>query len=213
MTAPYEVSRIDELESLPGPGTLRWRPIRRRFGLTAFGINAYTASEPGQDVLESHTEKTLGHEEVYVVMTGRAEFELGDESVDAPAGTIVAIRDPAVRRGAKALEAGTTVLAVGGKPGAHELSAWEWAFAAYGYQQKGDTERGIAELHDGLEAKPDARPRLLYDLACLESLAGRLEPALEHLAEALQLDPTLAKLAADDSDLDAIRTDPRFPAQ
>jgi len=211
VSSPYEVARLDALESLPGPGTLRWTPLRRRFGLTAFGINAYTAAEPGQDVVEDHTERTLGHEEVYVVVRGRATFTLDDDTVDAPAGTIVVIRDPATRRGAKAVEPGTTVLAVGGSPGVHDASVWEWTFAAYGYHQQGDTERGIAELEDGLQAKPGARARLLYDLACLECLAGRPVPAIEHLLEAVELDPSLQERAAADADFDAIRSDPRFP--
>jgi tetratricopeptide (TPR) repeat protein len=212
MTRGYEVARLDELESLPGPGTLRWTPIRRRFGLSAYGINAYTAGEAGQDVVEEHSEQTLGHEEVYVVVSGRASFTLEGECVDAPAGTIVVIREPAVRRGAKATEAGTTVLAVGGRPGAHDPSAWEWSFAAYGYVQQGDVEQGIAELHEGLEAKPDARARLLYDLACLECLAGRGgEKALAYLLDSVELDPKYRDLASEDSDLDPIRDDPRFP--
>ena len=212
MSTPYEVTRLDELESLPGPGTLRWTPIRRRFGLSAFGINAYTAHEAGQDVVEEHTEERLGHEEVYVVVAGRATFTLGAETVDAPAGTMVVLRDPATRRHAVAAEPATTVLAVGGKPGLHDPSAWEWSFAAYGHHSEGDTERGIAVLEEGLEQKPEARPRFLYDLACLASLSGRGEEALEHLREAVELDPELRKLAARDTDLDAIRDDPRFPA-
>lgn len=211
MSAPYEVARLDELESLPGPGTLRWTPIRRRFGLSAFGMNAYTAREAGQDVVEEHTESRLGHEEVYVVVAGRATFTLGEETVDAPAGTIVVLRDPATRRYAVAAEPATTVLAVGGKPGQHDPSAWEWSFAAYGHHSEGDTERGIAALHEGIEQKPDARPRFLYDLACLEALSGRSAEALEHLLEAVELDPELLELAGRDSDLDAIRDDPRFP--
>jgi tetratricopeptide (TPR) repeat protein len=207
----WSTARLDALDSLAGPGTLRWTPVRRHFGVTAFGVNAYTAREIGQDVVEEHTERTLGHEELYVVLAGRASFRLGDEELDAPAGTAVFIRDPAVRRHAVAAEPDTTVLAVGGKPGQHEVSTWEYSFAAYSHSGEGDHERGIAELQAGLaERGEDAR--LLYDLACLESLAGRTEEALEHLRRAVELDPELRKLAADDSDLDAIRADSRFPS-
>jgi tetratricopeptide (TPR) repeat protein len=209
---PFEVARLDELESLPGPGTLRWTPVRRPFGITAFGVNAYTASEAGQDVVEEHTEATLGHEELYVVITGRATFNLAGDQHDAPAGTVVYIRDPAVRRGATAAEPGTTVLAVGGRPGLHEISAWEYSFAAYGYLQQGEPERGLAVLREGLEAKGGDDPRLLYDLACFESLDGRREDAIDHLLRAVELDTKYRTYAADDSDLDAIRGDPRFPA-
>ena len=213
MSAPaYEVARLDELESLPGPGTLRWTPLRRRFGITAYGVNAYTGTEVDQDVVEEHTEQTLGHEELYVVLSGRARFRLDEEEVDAPAGTVVFLRDPSVRRGATAAEPGTTVLAIGGKPGLHDVSTWEYSFAAYGYLKDGDAERGLAVLHEGL-AEQGESARLLYDLACFESLDGRLDEAVGHLLRAVELDPQYREYAQDDSDLDAIRADPRFPGQ
>ena len=207
----WEAARLDELESLAGPGTLRWKPVRRHFGITAYGINAYTADEAGLDVVEDHTEETLGHEELYVVLAGRATFRLDGEEVDAPAGTAVFIRDPSVRREAKAAEAGTTVLAIGGKPGSHEISGWEYSFAAYGLLAADEVELGLAVLREGLEAKGESA-RLLYDMACLESRSGRHDEALEHLSRAIELEPRYAGHAADDTDLEAIKADPRFPA-
>jgi tetratricopeptide (TPR) repeat protein len=214
MSAPrFEIVEIASVESLPGPGTLRWTPLRRRLGFTAVGINAYTASSAGQDVVEEHTEGTLGHEEIYLVLAGRATFELDGAKHDVPAGSLVYLRDRDVRRYAVAAEPGTTVLAIGGKPGAHEISAWEYTFAAYGYLKEGDPERGLEVLREGLAEKGEDHPRLLYDLACLESLSGRTEDAIAHIRRAVELDDgdTLVKHAADDSDLDAIRDDPRFP--
>ena len=207
----WQAVDIGELESLAGPGTLRWTPLRRHFGISAFGVNAYSAEEIGRDVVEEHTEQTLGHEELYVVLAGRASFRLGAEELDAPAGTAVFIRDPSVRRAAAAVEPGTTVLAIGGKPGSHEISTWEYSFAGYGHLAAGDTERGLAVLREGLEAKGESA-RLLYDLACLESRAGRRDEALEHVARAVALDAKLREHAQDDPDLEAIRDDPRFPA-
>ena len=201
---PWESTTLSELESLKGPGTLRWSPIRRRFGLTAFGINAYTAAEAGQDVVEEHTEQTLGHEELYVVVAGRAAFTLDGEELDAPAGTLVVIRDPSVKRYARAVDAGTTVLAIGGKPGSHEPSAWEWFFAAYARADEGDLEGGLAELEHGLAARPE-QPTLLYHLACLKTRAGRLDEARAHLDRAVELDPKLAEWAATDDDLEPLR--------
>jgi tetratricopeptide (TPR) repeat protein len=201
---PWESAHVSDLESLKGPGTLRWSPVRRRFGITAFGTNAYTASEAGQDVVEEHTERTLGHEELYVVLAGRARFTLGEDELEAAAGMLVFIRDPAVKRHAVALEADTTVLAVGGKPGQHEPSNWETFFAAYAYADEGELERGLAELETGLEARPD-EPVLLYHLACLKTRAGRLEEARAHLDRAVELDPKLAEWAAEDEDLEPLR--------
>ena len=205
MSEPFSVARLDELESFPGPGSLRWTPVRRPFGITAFGVNAYTATEAGQDVVEKHTEATLGHEELYVVVAGRAAFTLGGEKVDAPAGTAVFIRDPGTEREAQAVEPGTTVLAVGGKPGLHEPSAWEWMFAAYGYAEAGEPERGIEELEAGLAVRPEREARFRYDLACLECRAGRLDDALVDARRAFELEPKLRELAEDDRDLDPIR--------
>jgi tetratricopeptide (TPR) repeat protein len=208
---PWQSAHLSELESLPGPGTLRWTPIRRGFGITAFGVNAYTARESGQDVVEEHTELSLRHEELYVVVSGRATFELDGEELDAPTGTIVFLADPAVRRYARAAEPGTTVLAIGGTPGRHEVSAWEWAFAAYAYANDGEHEKAISELERGLQERP-AHPPLLYHLACIEARAGRREQAIEHLNAAVRGDTKLREHAATDEDLDPIRDDPRFLA-
>jgi len=82
-------------------GTLLWRPVRRTLGVGAFGINAYVAPNAGDDVVEEHTESTLRHEEVYVVLSGRATFTLDGETLDAPAGTVVFVEDPLVRRHAR----------------------------------------------------------------------------------------------------------------
>lgn len=127
---PYEVVALDELDRIPvGEHGLMWRPVRRRLGIEAFGVNAYTAEEQGHEVVEHHDETGTGagrHEELYVVVRGHARFTLDGEEVDAPAGTFVFVRDPAMMRAAVAHEAGTTVLAVGGEPGAaYSVSPWE----------------------------------------------------------------------------------------
>ena len=149
-TSGWEVTSFGELESVPLFDGLVWHPIRRRLGIHAFGINAYTAEQPGELVVEEHDEKgeggSGGHEEVYVVVSGRATFTLGDETVDAPAGSLVFISDPAVRRKAVANERDTLVLAIGGVPGkAFEVSAWESYFAAIPLMRDGR----YGDLHGG----------------------------------------------------------------
>jgi tetratricopeptide (TPR) repeat protein len=196
----YEIASLTGVESVPGPGTLRWTPLRKHFGITAFGINAYTATEAGQDVVEEHTEERLGHEEVYVVVSGRATFVLDGEEHEIPAGSAVYLRDPSVKRFARAEEPGTTVLAIGGKPGQHEISAWEYFFAAYPKADAGDFDGALAELDAGLEQRPD-HPALLYHRACILSRAGRLEEARDFLDRALAADPELKKWADEDEDL------------
>jgi tetratricopeptide (TPR) repeat protein len=208
----WQSVRLDEIEPIPVvDGTLLWRPVRRTLDVGAFGINAYVAPNAGDDVVEEHTEKTLGHEEVYLVLSGRATFTLDEETLDAPAGTAVFIRDPAVRRHARAAEPGTSVLAVGGPRGApYENSAWEYSFAAERHRATGDYDAMAAEIASGLDQSPD-NPSLLYDLGCAEALAGRLDDALERVSRALELRPDLAERAAKDPDLVEVRALPGWP--
>jgi hypothetical protein len=97
---------------------------------------------------------------VYVVLSGRATFTLDGEALDAPAGTLVFIRDVDVRRHARAEEPGTSVLAIGGPRGAaFEPSAWEDYFAAERHRTAGDYDAYLAELEAALERRPDTRER------------------------------------------------------
>ena len=210
----FDVARLDELDRIPvGEHGLLWRPVRRKLGIEAFGTNAWTAAEAGQEVVEHHDETGSGsgkHEELYIVVRGRARFQLDDEEFDAPVGTCVFVRDRTVRRGAYAEEPGTTVLAMGGKPGeAFEVSPWESYFAAIPLTAAGDHAGAAEIIREELERSPD-NPAVLYNLACSECLAGDTETALEHLTRAVQLDRRCAEWAREDEDFDAIREDPRF---
>jgi hypothetical protein len=125
--------RLGDVEPTLIDGTL-WKPIRSTLGIRAFGINAYTAERAGDRLFNEHdeTESFAGrqrHEELYVVLDGRATFTVDGRDVDAPAGTLVFVEDPPSRRGAVAAEAGTTVLAIGGPVGeAYEPAPWEERF-------------------------------------------------------------------------------------
>jgi quercetin dioxygenase-like cupin family protein len=172
--------RIDDVEGIPVFGTLVWKPIRRTLGVTAFGINAYTAAAAGDEVVEEHTEEDLGHEEIYAVISGHATFTVDGEEVDAPTGTLVYLDDPKQQRHAIAKEPGTTVLAIGGVPGKHDVSPWEYFFPALPAIEVEDYDRARAILEEGLRAKDHSAIR--YWLARVEALAGNEERAREHLA-------------------------------
>jgi tetratricopeptide (TPR) repeat protein len=204
--------RLEEIEPIPVvDGTLLWRPVRRTLDIGAFGMNAYLAPNAGDDVVEEHTEQSLGHEEVYVVLAGRATFTLDGETVDAPSGTVVFVRDPSVRRQARAMEAGTAVLAVGGpRGGLYEPSPWEDYFYAERHRSVGDYEAYADELEAALGRRPD-HPATLYSLACAEALAGRTDDALAHLGRALELRPEWSEQAAADDDLAPLREHPGWP--
>ena len=207
-----KVVRIDEIEPIAVVGgELQWRPLRRTLGIGAFGINAYSA-DAGHLVVEEHDETGAGaghHEELYVVVTGRATFTVDGEQIDAPVGTCVFLDDPKERRAARAVEDGTTVLAVGGVRGeAFRVSPWEFAFAGIPAYEAKRYDETKALLLEGLELYP-GNTSLLYDLACVEAVLGDRDAALEHLREAVT-NPKVREYARTDSDLDSLRDDPRF---
>jgi tetratricopeptide (TPR) repeat protein len=202
----YQTAHLDELARFGGEfDTI---PIRIPLGIAAFGVNAYGSREAGGQVIEEHDELGAGagnHEELYVVLGGRARFTLAGEEVDAPAGTLVFVRDPAIRRAATAVEPDTTVLVIGGTVGrAFEASPWEsWLEALPSYEAK-DFDAAASVLKRALAAHPD-NPNVLYNLACCEALAGRREEAVGHLSRAAELDPRVRTWAASDPDLDSVR--------
>jgi hypothetical protein len=206
--------RIDEIEPIPVVGgELQWRPLRRTLGIEAFGINAYTANA-GELVVEEHDETGAGaghHEELYVVVTGHAAFTVDGEEIDGPVGTCVFLDDPKERRAARAVEDGTTVLAVGGVRGeGFKVSPWEFAFAGAPAWDAKRYDEAKTLLLEGLELHP-GNESLLYNLACAEALLGESDAALEHLAPAVQ-NPRFRQFAETDSDFDSLRDDPRFKA-
>jgi hypothetical protein len=117
------VAQLDDLDRIELPDGFVWRPVRRHFGIRAFGVNAYTAREVGGPVVEEHSESQLGHEEIYLVLRGRALFTVDGNEHELAAGQLVFVRDPLLKRGATALDAETAVLALGGKPGEPRRSA------------------------------------------------------------------------------------------
>ena len=206
------LAHVDELDLIQMPEGFQWRPVRRRFGIRAFGVNAYTTVEAGDQIVEEHTEAQLGHEEIYVVLRGRVRFTLGDDEHELSQGRLVHVQDPELRRGAVALTDDAVVLAVGGKPGEpYEVSAWEAMFAAVPFAQREEWDEAIAVHEEALRERRD-HPALLYNLACMEARGGRHLDALLHLRRAIELDPKYATYARKDSDFAAIRSEPGFPA-
>ena len=211
----WEALHVDELEEVPVAEGVVWRPLRRRLGIRAFGTNVYTSEGVGQHIVEDHDELGSGaggHEEMYVVVRGRARFTVGGEELDAPTGTVIFIRDPAVKRVAHEEEAGTVVLAVGGEPGrAYEISPWEHNFAALPLMRTGRWAEVVELLETGLREHP-GNASILYNLACAEARTGRTVEAVAHLHDAIRRNPTYRRNAATDPDFDPIRHEPGFPA-
>jgi mannose-6-phosphate isomerase-like protein (cupin superfamily) len=205
----YRVAMVDELQDIAYREDTHMRPVRHHFGISAFGTNAWTVAKPGDRLMPEHAEDE-GKEELYVVLRGRARFEIDGDIVDASQGTLVFV-PPLVSRTAFAEDAETTVLAIGsnvGKP--YEVGGWElWAEFHPDYEA-GDYEGVIERSRETVEANEYAAP--FYNLACCESLAGRTDDAIGHLRTAFEIRPSLRDLAKEDSDLDPLRDEPAFRA-
>jgi hypothetical protein len=201
----WQVAHLDEIERRG-----RDIPVREHLGIHAFGINAYTPGEDGT-LISEHDEAGSGQEELYIVLDGKATFEVDGEVVDAPPGTLVFV-GPESRR--KATGDGT-VLALGGTPGeAYQAIDWgeAWPFhresmSAYGDQRYGDA---LEAVRGGLERTPD-NAGLHYNYACFATLAGDTDDDMfAHLKRSVELLPRFREDARRDDDLAAVRDDPRF---
>jgi hypothetical protein len=88
----------------------------------------------------------------------------------------------------------------------HAPEVWDSARSLYEagkYAEAADRGRELLETHGEY-------PNLVYNLACVESLAGRKGDALEHLRRAIELWDGARALAQGDSDFDPIRDEPEF---
>ena len=76
----YRLATVDELEDIAYRQDTHMRPLRHHFGISAFGSNAWTAANVGDRLMPEHREDE-GREELYVVLRGRARFEIDGEAL------------------------------------------------------------------------------------------------------------------------------------
>lgn len=211
----YAVAHVDDIPELDD-GRCPMRPVRHHLGITGFGATAWTGRKQGDRIINEHQEAEppteddpAQDEELYVVISGRATFELDGERHDAPAGTLVFVR-PRVNRTAFAEEPGTTIVVVGGTPGKpYDPIGWElWAPLRPLYEA-GRYAEVVERGRELIEASPQYG-LLFYNLACCESLDGQTTEALEHLTRAIELSEQFREYAKNDSDFDAMRDGAAF---
>ena len=206
----YAIARLDEIDSLPD-GRYHYRPVRHHLGIQGFGATAWVGAPAGDPIINAYDEDSEPAEELFIVVSGRAIFELEGEEVDATRGTLV-FTPQGTRRTAVAAEPATTILVIDGTPGkAYDASGWElWAPLRPLYD-RGEHAELRARLEDLIAANPQY-PMLVYNLACSESLSGRTADAIEHLRRAAGASEKLRADARNDSDFDPIRDEPPFKA-
>ena len=206
----YEILSIDDLDQFPDhTGTQILMPVRRRLGFEPFGINAWLGREPGDTVIERHSEPK-GPEELYVVLRGRASFTLGEETFEAPVGTLVHA-PPDTLREATAIDPGTVVLAAGAKAGeTFAPSQWEDFAVAFGKLRAGDREGWREAVELAIARDPEAWQGV-YNAACLAALGGDRDAAVDYLRRAVAAGgDEVRTYASTDADFDSIRDDPLY---
>jgi hypothetical protein len=186
--------------------------LRPELGIGAFGANAVRAAA-GTSAIGEHDEVGPGsdeHEELYLVVAGHAVFTVAGEEVDAPHGTAVFVRDPAVRRSAVAKDDDTIIVAIGapsGKPftitPSEAMRDFFEPYNAKDYAAALEIGRGILHRYPG-------NPLALYNIACMEALLGKKDDALKHLGEALAGSDRLRENARTDDDFASLRGDQQF---
>ena len=205
--AAYSVTRFDAIDEIDDGGA-PYRPLRKHFGIASFGVSSFTGRKSGDRIINEHSEED-DQEELYLVLLGRATFELDGKRVGTPAGTLI-FAEPGVKRTAFAEEDGTTVVVVGGKPGkAYEVLGFEaWAPFERLYEA-GDYAEAADQARAAVEQQPEAFGAF-FCLACCEALAGRADDAARHLRHALEHSERLRGLARRNPDLDSIRDRPEI---
>ena len=185
------------------------RPVRHHLGITAFGANAWTVENVGDRLMPEH-EEDEGSEELYVVLRGRARFEIGGESVDAPQGTLVFVgrgHEPdRVRRGGRDDGARDRQHGRKGVRGRRVGGLGAGAHAVRGRRVRGRDREG-----------PRRRSRRTRSTArrSTTSPAARRSPATRRTRSATSVRRSsggrdLRELAREDSDFDSIRDEPAF---
>ncbi len=214
MKERFRVERIVDVAGTEMPGKPAWHMLRSQLGIEAFGVNAWTSTEPGQTLIGEHDEMGDGaaeHEELYVVLSGSATFTVDGVATNVPAGSLVFVKNPTLKRSAVADTVGTTVLVVGARAGEpFVVSQWERSAEALRYWPGEEWDEAIRLLTIRLGETPN-HAGTVYNLACAEARAGRTDDAFAHLARALELRPQFIESMQHDPDLEPIRDDPCFP--
>lgn len=186
--------------------------MRRELDIGAFSVNAVRA-DAGKDLVAERTATGYaadGHEELFLVLAGRARFTVDGQEVDAPQGTSIFVRDVEAKRAAVAKEDGTTVVVVGNRRGeAWRPTPGEAMQEFFPLYEGKDYEGALRVAEQVLEEYP-GNGLAHFNIACMQSLLGRADEAFEHLGAALEAAPQLAENARTDEDLAPLRDDARF---
>jgi hypothetical protein len=209
----FAVLSITEAAAAQENGERQNVRLRPELGIAAFGVNAVRAVAAGTSVIGEHDEMGPGgdgHEELYIVLAGHATFTVAGEAVDAPQGTAVFVRDPALLRRAVAKEDGTLVVAVGAPAGRPFTPTPGEAMRDFFEPYNAKDYAAALEIGRGILHRYPGNALALYNIACMEALLGRKDDAVTHLSEAIAGSDRLRENARTDDDFASLTDDERF---
>ena len=216
MTAGWEAVQLGELDSIPLFEGLVWHPVRRQARRSAPSASTPTRASGRRASWSRSTTsgRRRGRPRGGLRRgVGRARpSRSAARALDAPAGTLVFVSDPAVRRKAVAEEEGTR------RARDRRRARARLRGLAVGVLLRGDPavpggawDEAIALMERGLAERP-GHPALLYNLACAESRGGPRRRGAPHLGQAVAgRRQVRASRARGDPDFDAIRGSPVSP--
>lgn len=118
----WSVAQLSEIGPRKDNWPLSIRSIGYHMGITSFGVNGKSVDKD-ESLTPEHTEVDSKQEELFIIISGSAEFRLDGKTQVLKTGSLLAI-EPQVMRSAKALEDNTTMLIIGGQPGKAFNPSW-----------------------------------------------------------------------------------------
>ena len=201
----YETATLDQLTRDDG-----WSPIRKQLGSRRSASTRGRRSEVGDQLISEHDEVPSGHEELYLVVAGRATFTVDGDEVDAPTGTLVFVRDPAAKRGAVARRARDDRARRRRRvPGeAYRPRSWEMNVDVFPLFDAGQFAEAKQLLLDALEVRGPRHAALQPGLR--RGAAGRPRCRVRPSPGGARPPARTGRDARVDHDLESLHDDPRF---
>jgi uncharacterized cupin superfamily protein len=109
----YTLKRFDEMEPIFGGFFLR---SRASLGVSSFGMQILNFPPNSGDVYPNHDHAESGQEEVYLVLSGAADFDIEGEPVHLEPDMALRV-GPAAKRKISTGAEGAKILALGATPG------------------------------------------------------------------------------------------------
>jgi len=120
----WQVTAVDDIPPVKPDWPATWKSVRHHFDITGFGVNAVT-KDAGNVLIPEHDETASGQQELYFVHAGEVKATLDGEEVSVPAGSFLAC-EPGAKRKLESAASPTTLIVVGGTPGAaYQVGEWE----------------------------------------------------------------------------------------